>query len=68
MHGTFYFPANRTLVLIDPWRNLLVDPDGNRIGWDGEFFTAADGTKFNVSPRDRGRIARAGIVENTRGL
>ena len=63
MHGSFYFPENRTLLVVDPWRHVLVDPDGNQVGWDGPLF---DG--FNVSPRNRGRMASAGVVEDTRGL
>lgn len=67
MHGTF-LPPNRTLLIMDPWRHVLVDPQGNQVGWDGPAFVRPDGSTLVVSPRDRGRLVRAGVVENTRDL
>jgi len=68
MHGSFYLPDNRPLLIIDPFGHVLVDSSGNQIGWDGPVYTRADGTQLFVSPRNTGRSALMGRVEDTRGL
>jgi hypothetical protein len=70
MHGTFYWPDNRPLVIVDPWGNALVDSSGNQVGWDGVFYAdpTTPGRSVLVSTQNRGRSSSVGRVEDTRGL
>ena len=63
MHGSF-LPQNRPLFIVDPWMNVLADPQGNQVGWDGPVL--ADGS--NLSTVSRGRVVHATVTEDTRRL
>ena len=65
-----HLPKNRPLAVVSPWLDVLVDPDGDAVGWDGPIFgDAGSGLgPLQVSTQSRGREVKATVTEDTRRL